>query len=166
MAVTLTINNIPYSFPDQGANPPWGTNVTTWATAITNFVTGFVSVGDILQTTFALTNAAPATNVLGFTFDSTTVRSFNADYSIYRVIKDNTNAITQEYVEEGLISGAYKNGTNSWEFTQQGLSIRSTGVTLSITASGQIQYTSTDITPPVGGSQSIKMGFRARTTAQ
>lgn len=164
MAVTLTINNIPYSFPDQGANPAWGTNVTVWASAVTTFITGFVAPGDILQTYVTLSNnTSSSSNILNFFFDAAIVRSFNADYSIYRVIKNSSNTITLEYSEEGIVSGTYKNGTNSWEFTQQGLSLQSSGVILSITNAGQVQYTSTNISTPVGGSQSIKIGFRART---
>lgn len=35
MALTLTVNNVGFSFPQTGDQPPWGDGITNWASAVT-----------------------------------------------------------------------------------------------------------------------------------
>lgn len=166
MALTLTISGVPYSFPEQGANPPWGEDISTWAQAITNQLTGTVSANDLLLTTFSpANNQASVANVVGFSFDSASVRAFNAFYSIYRVIKTGGGTIVEEYAESGILFGQFLNSTSAWELVQSGINVGDAGITFSMTSGGQLQYTSTNLTLGVNV-YSCKLAFRAITTSQ
>jgi hypothetical protein len=80
-------------------------------------------------------------------FDSTTVRSFRVDGNIYR-----TTGIV-ESSEQFILNGLYQ-GASGWALTLEGEG--NAGVTFSITGSGQVQYTSTNIV----GQTSGKIKFR------
>lgn len=110
------------------------------------------SEGDIPETSFAMANdvSTPA-NVTGFVFSNTVVRSFRALVSIE--IDADTDAF-----EMYDIIGINKGG--SFEISQSSVGDES-GVVFSITAGGQIQYTSANSAGFVSGS--IK--FRAETTS-
>jgi hypothetical protein len=110
------------------------------------------SEGDIPETSFAMANdQSTAANVTGFTFSNTVVRSFRALVSI----EIDADADTFEMYD---LIGINKGGT--FEISQSAVGDDS-GVVFSITAGGQIQYTSTDNAGFVSGS--IK--FRAETTS-
>jgi len=110
------------------------------------------SEGDISETSFAIANdQGTAANVTGFTFSNTVVRSFRALVSI----EIDADADTFEMYD---LIGINKGGT--FEMSQSAVGDDS-GVVFSITAGGQIQYTSTDNVGFVSGS--IK--FRAETTS-
>ena len=165
MSVILTINGIPFEFPSQGQEPPWGEQVTDWATAITNAFSGTNSPGDILTTVFNPQNIS--TNaVVGLSFDSSLVQGFVADYSIYRSVKTSLNVVQQEAVETGTIHGAYLIGSANWSISIVGNSISETEITLSIDNTGQIQYSSSNWTVPIGGTHNCRMVFRARSFSQ
>lgn len=114
-----------------------------------NFLSGVggASAGDIEETSFSFAdNQAVAANVTGLAFANGTVRSFDTQVSIVR-------ASTYEvYTLKGIQKAA------SWE-----MSVESTGddcgLTFTITAAGQVQYTSTS----TGSGGTIK--FRAATTS-
>lgn len=107
---------------------------------------GSGSAGDISETSFtAADNQASAANVTGFSFANATVRSFDALVSI---VRNNTYA---NYKLRGIQKAA------SWELAQEYVG-DATGITFTITTSGQVQYTSTN----TGFTATIK--FRAITT--
>jgi hypothetical protein len=88
----------------------------------------------LLEGTFSAANnqAAPA-NVSGFSFDNSAVRSFKA----YVSVSIDATADLFEYVE---ITGVNDGGT--WAITQQVESGDESNVDFTITAAGQVQYTS------------------------
>lgn len=108
---------------------------------------GNVSDGDLLETSFSFAdNQAAAADITGFAFANATVRSFKAQVSIVR------GATYETYELMGIQKGA------SWDMSQEAVG-DDTGVVFSITAAGQIQYTSTS----TGAGGTIK--FRADTTS-
>jgi len=105
------------------------------------------TTGDIAHTSATLAdNTAAATNVTSFLFANASVRSFDALVSI-------TRDATYEVIK---ITGIQK--AASWEIAQTGTG-DTTGVTLTITNAGQIQYTTTS----TGSSATMK--FRAMVTS-
>ena len=107
--------------------------------------------GDIDNASFAgANNVASAANVTGFAFANASVRAFSALISVY---VNATTSLYETFRLEGIQKGA------SWD-----LSVSSVGdassVVFSITAAGQIQYTSANYT----GFSALTMKFRAQVT--
>ena len=104
-----------------------------------------LSVGDLDQITFtALDNQAVPANITAFSFSNSVTRGFEAVVTIQR------GSTYAEYTLKGIQKGA------SWEMSQDYIG-DDTGISFSITAAGQIQYTSTN----TGSGATIK--FRAST---
>ena len=51
MAVTLTINNTPFEYPEPGDQAPWGEAATDWAVEVTRVLNSLSGPSDILETT-------------------------------------------------------------------------------------------------------------------
>lgn len=152
MAITLIVNNIPFDYPEQGEQQPWGEAATGWATEVTNVLASVKGPADILESFFDLSNnqVAPA-SIPGFSFDSTTVRSFQISGNIVRSYDPGTGTVelTEEYTLTGLNTGA------DWLIQREGFG--ETGVEFDITPTGQVQYTSSNI---VGISIQFRLKFR------
>lgn len=88
-------------------------------------------------------NQTSAADVTDFLIDPATYRGFVAEYSIYR---NTTSTGATELSETGFLLGAFKTVAGAWFLTAGAATEESTGVTFSITAAGQIQYVSTNIT--------------------
>lgn len=116
--------------------------------ATKSYVDSAVGVtGDITQTSFtAADNQATPANVTGFAFANGVTRSFDALVSI---VRSSTYASYKLY---GIQKGA------SWDLNSQFVG-DTTGIVFSITAAGQVQYTSTS----TGSTALLK--FRAITTS-
>lgn len=138
MPKLLTIGSEEFEFPLSGENAGYGSEITDWAEAVTEALSTVQKPNDILTRTEVLNNNQTTPGLIpGFTFSTAEVISIECRYFIKRI----TTGPTAALVETGYIEGYY-DGTN-W-----GISIRTTGdaqVSLSITPSGQIQYTSSNM---------------------
>lgn len=108
---------------------------------------------------FALVNnVAVAANIDGLTFTSKTVSQAVVDFFIQRVT---TGIGATEILTSGTFHLVYKPTSNAWALVIMGTPGPSaSGITFSVTAAGQVQYTSSNIT----GTASIsKISWRART---
>jgi hypothetical protein len=129
-----------------------GIEITNGAGSIEIALTVPPSSGDISETSFtAANNQAAAADVTGLAFANGTVRSFEA---ILTVVIDATSDLFESFKLHGVQKGA------SWSMSQTSVGDDS-GIVLSITNAGQVQYTSTD----VAGFSSSTMKFRAVTTS-
>lgn len=109
------------------------------------------STGDIPETTFSITNnQSSAANVTLFAFANATVRAFEA---LVTVEIDATSDLFESFKLHGVNTGS------SWYMSQTSVG-QDSGIILTITNAGQIQYTSTN----VSGFSSGTMRFRAITT--
>lgn len=155
MAVTLTVNGTAYSYP-QLNDTNWGENATNWATAVTSVLNGLSVTGDIGLTTASLANnQVAAADVTSLSFNSSTIRSATIEYSIYRL----TGSF--ELSEAGILIITYTSTAATWEITRVSTAGSDSGVTLSITTLGQVQYISTNV---AGTGYSGQMKYRARVT--
>jgi hypothetical protein len=111
----------------------------------------------ITETAFTIVNnqAAPA-NVTGLAVSGATYRSFVVEYFIYR---NTTGGGATELAESGVLVGVFKTVASTWEM-QQAPVVGDSGVDLTITAAGQVQYVSSNIT---GTPASSLMKFKATT---
>ena len=157
MPIPLIINGTTYQYPVSGEDPNWGADGTDWAQAVTDVLGTLLGPGDILETSFNINNnVTVATNVNGLLFDPGTIRAANVDYSVYRISTANPTGFS----ETGTIYLIYDDSasaSNKWQLSQR--TTGNSGVTFSILDSGQIQYTSNDITSP---GYSGLMKFRAK----
>jgi hypothetical protein len=138
MSKTLIVGSDSFEFPEVGENPDWGSEVTDWAEAVTEALSTVQKPNDITLTNAVINNGVVTpTNINGFFFSTAEVKAIDSRYLISRSTVSPAVVIT----EVGYIEG-YFDGT-SW-----GISIRTVGdssVSLSITPSGQIQYTSSTL---------------------
>lgn len=83
---TLIVNGVPYSFPEQGETPTWGKEVTDWASAITDTISGLSGPYDLLNQVFLLSNSSTAlVDITNFALDPALVQGAIVDYSIRRL---------------------------------------------------------------------------------
>lgn len=123
---------------------------------IANAVLGAVFIE---ETSFTVANnQVAAANVTGLVFSGATVRSAVVDYYVYR---NTTGGGATELAEAGKMVLAYKTVAASWELAL-GPSVGDAGMLFSVTAVGQVQYTSTNIT---GTAATSKMKFKATSMA-
>jgi len=158
MPRVLIVNNTPYSYPTSGDEPGWGSDATGWAAGVTDVLADLLGPNDILETAFNVANnQLSVSDVTGLIFSAASVRGADISYSVYRKSDTNPSGNT----EKGTIQIAYDNITG-W-IINQGNILGNSGITFSITGSGQVQYKSTDI----GSSNYVgTMKFRAKALAQ
>lgn len=97
-------------------------------------------------------NTASPTNISGLSFSSASVRSARVQYHIY------LNSSTSSLIEAGSFELAYRSSTTGWDVINRAYGGDTTGVTLTATTAGAVQYTS----PNIGGSSySGVIAFRA-----
>jgi hypothetical protein len=156
MSTQVTLNGSTFNIPNQGENPPWGEELTDLLVELVEVSNSSVGTADVLLTSFTVANnQSSAANVTGASFDTSQVRSFIMQYSIYR------STSTNELSEVGHLYGTYKSTAGTWDLAQTYSG--SSGVTFTITSAGQIQYTSTNVS---GSSYSGKMKFKATAFLQ
>jgi len=153
MPKILTVGSEEFEFPLEGQNAGYGSEITDWAEAVTDALSTVQKPNDILTTTAVINNVAGTFSIPGFNFSTAEVISIECRYFVKRV----TTSPNANYSEVGYIEGYYDG--SAW-----GISIRTTGdakILLSITSSGQIQYTLTpsDILP---GTHSGSITFEAK----
>lgn len=139
MSKKLVIGTEEFEFPIQGSNPDYAEEVSDWAQAVTDALSTVQQPNDVTRTQATILNniTTPAT-INGFQFDVTEVRSINSEYLITRT----TDVPAVNLVESGFIEGNFDGST--WSIAIRSLS--NAGVNFDITNSGQITYTSSNLT--------------------
>lgn len=149
----MSFSSIPVRANGQDILYSWFNVLRTAGIAIEAFL-GSAFLGETSFT--VVNNQSSAANVTGLSFSGASVRSFVVDYQIYR---NTTGGGATELAESGTLVGVYSTVAASWEMAQPSV-VGDAGVELSITAAGQVQYTSSNIT---GTPASSTMKFKART---
>ena len=142
MSVTLTVNNTPFAYPSSGDEPGWGGQATGWAEEVTLVLGNLLGPSDILETAFNIANnQTTVTDVTGLTFDSGSVRSSVVQYSVYRISDSNPSGNAETGEMHLIYDGS---AATPWSIAIGGV-VGNAGINFSITNTGQVQYTSTDI---------------------
>lgn len=137
MSITLVVNNIPFEYPTEGTQSPWGQSATDWANEVTKVLNSLKGSADILETSAIIANNVTSfTDIPDFAFNSTTVRSFRVECNVYR--SAGATVLTEAFTLTGLNTGA------GWVLEQDG--VGNSGITIDITGTGQVQYKSTNMT--------------------
>lgn len=156
MAISLTVNGETFLYPENNESPSWGEEASAWAVAVTAVLGTVSGPGDIVLTSAPIANnvSSPA-SVSNLAFSSATVRGAIVEYDVYRT------STLQELVECGTMYITYKSTAAEFGITTVGSD--SSGVSFTINNSGQVLYTSSNMT---GTSYSGTMKFRARAIPQ
>jgi hypothetical protein len=95
--------------------------------------------GSDAEQSFAIANnqSSPA-NITGFQITGGSIRSVEVSYSVYR------NTSTTELLERGTILLGYKPVAGTWSIANT-FAFDDAGITFTVTAGGQVQYTSTNM---------------------
>ena len=139
MSKTLTVNGNVYEFPEQGTDPQWGEELSSWAEEVTGIINELVSIEDIPLTTFTLTNNQTTfADINGLSFNPESLRSARVTLDVYISSSDT------ELQESFAIMIGYKNIAEEFKMSisTQG---DNSGVTLSVTENGQLQYKTTNV---------------------
>lgn len=140
--VTVVINNNSYQYPTAGDDPGWGGQASDAFVEVTEVLNSLIGPNDILQTNFNIANnQTSVADVTGLIFNGAQVRKATINYSVSRLSATNPSGKT----EGGTIVLVYDGAAGTPWSIGQGLIVGNSGVNFSVTNSGQIQYTSTDI---------------------
>ncbi len=154
---SITINGTVIAFPDSGTDPNWAESVIQFAQTVESAFSLVINQYDISPQSFSFANnQSSATNVTNLIFSSA-VRGAIVNYHIKRTTTTDlveTGQLLITYNPDASIGNIY---TLSQTKNNQGGS--SSGVTFTITDGGQIQYTSTNVSPDGSGT----IYFRAIT---
>lgn len=160
MPQDLIVNNNTFAYPVTGDEPGWGEPATGWAAEVTNVLSELQGGNDIIQTSFNVANnISSPLDVVGLIFNPAQVRSAVVEYSVYRTTD------TNELSETGELFLVYKNGGtigSKWSIGRMFFGDDS-GIVFTMSDSGQIQYTSTNVT---GANYSGTMHFLGKATLQ
>lgn len=152
MSRIVIVGSEEFELPDQGANPDYGEELTDFFVAISEALETIQQPNDILRTTAVISNnISSPTAISGFSFNTAEVRSINAEFYIKRT----TDAPANNLTESGFIEGNYTGSDWTIAIRSEG----NAGVTLDITAGGQITYTSTNVS---GSNYSGIIVFKAK----
>jgi len=161
MAVDLTIAGTTFEYPTSGEDPNWSEQASGWAIAVTEAINTLLSPGDILQTTFTLSNnIAVPTNINGLLFDSGMTRAANVSYVIYRISDSNTSGFTETGTLLLMFDDSASPGTK-WQMSQ--VTEGNSGISFFIGDDGQMKYISSDL-GDIGYAGTIR--FAAKTLAK
>lgn len=154
---TLVVNGVPYEFPEQGETPTWGKEVTDWAEAVTNTLSGVVGQYDVLNQIFLLSNSSTAFfDINNFALDPALVQGAIVDYSIRRL------TATTGAAEAGTLYLSY-NPFNAvgekWEIAQSFAG--EARCTFNVTDAGQAQIKVDDLLPGTGFTGRLRFTVRA-----
>lgn len=142
MAITLVVNNIPFEYPTEGEQAPWGQQASDFAAEVAKVLNSLKGSSDILETSAIINNNVTSyTDIPDFAFNTNTVRSFKVECSVYRAA--GATVLTEELTFVGLNTGS------GWTIQQDG--IGNSGITLDITGTGQVQYISTNLVGQTAG---------------
>lgn len=145
MPVSITINNIPILYPEPGDDPGWGEAATQFAQEVEkalNSLNGGGTTGGtgVAQTEVTIANnQSSAASIPILSFNPSVTLGFTVDYAIARRSNSNPSSV----VQKGRLEGVYDAGSADW--VMGGGGVGSGGVAFTITAAGQIKYTSTNI---------------------
>lgn len=146
----MSFTSIPERTNGQKIFYDWFNSLRTAGIAVETFLGG----GYVGETSFTIANnQGAAANVTGLVFASASYKAAHIFVKIQR------KTDSSETVSVGVLKVMYRTATTTWEILDE-LGGDFTGVTFSITAGGQVQYTSTN---QAGTNYTGTMKFKALT---
>lgn len=132
---TLIVSGSPFSFPQEGDAPKWGTEVTDWATAITDAVAGLAGTYDINNLAYTIANSQTSfSDINNFSFDPVAVKAVQITYACSR------SSSVSSLIETGTLYAVYDSSlpaSSKWFFSRY--QAGSANVQFNISDLGQVQ---------------------------
>lgn len=136
----VTLNNKSFVIPEPGQEPGWGEDVTAYLIELAEVLDFLLAPGDIVNSTASiLNNQTSPVDVVGLSFSNAETRSARATYQIKRSVAGNT------LIQSGTLFLDWNPQTSNWVLTHD-FTAGNAGVTFTVLPSGQVQYTSTNLT--------------------
>lgn len=152
MPKIVQIGSTSYIIPEEGDKAGWGEDTTAWMEGVTDALENVQGTNDILIKSATLSNnQSSVANIPGLSFNVAEVEAVEVDYVIKRTYDSGSSIV----VESGKILGNY-DGT---DFVISQENTGNAGVDITVTSSGQFQYTSSDLTNHI----SSVIRFKAKT---
>lgn len=154
MAIPKNTFDVPYKDPVQDIS---GLLTTSWEWFFRSLWERLYPLG--IERSFDIANnVSGATDITGMKFSSNGVSQVHIDFLVQRVT---TGGSAVELIESGFFIISYKPTSQTWAITLVEINHPSnSGVDFTVTADGQIQYTSTN---EAGTASISKLYWRART---
>ena len=146
MSISLVVGGVTYVYPTQNSEL-WSTGASDWAEAVTTQLQLVSVTGDIGPFTLVtiLNNQASPSNVTGLILNPANIRAGIVEYFVQRVTG------SQELSEVGHLYLLYNDLAASWTVTNVGNNIGVAGTNFSVTASGQVRYTTNNLAGQLSG---------------
>ncbi|MEO0273436.1 MAG: hypothetical protein ABIM30_10225 [candidate division WOR-3 bacterium] len=152
--ISVTINNKTFNIPEQGQEPGWGEDVTAYLVELANVINFLTAPGDIINSVSIINNnVTTPSDVLGMQFSNANTRSARVTYQVKRQVTGNI------LIQSGTLYLDWNPQTSSWTITED-FTAGNAGITFSVTASGQVRYTTTNMT---GSGYQGEISFSAKT---
>ena len=149
MSTTVQIGNKTYVIPDPGEKIGYAEEVTDYLVAIADALASVQGPNDILQSSASLANNQTTPAIIsGLQFDASDVLSIEVSFIVSREYDLGASVVA----ESGNIIGSYDGS----EFKISVDSDGDTGVNFDVTNTGQLTYTSSDLTDHVTSSITFK----------
>lgn len=139
---TITINNIPINFPDDGASPDWAPAIIQFAEAVENSLANVVNPNDVFPQVFSINSYNSASNISipALSFPTASVCAVFIRYAVYRTTSS-ANAS-----EAGDLIAVYNpnNGVGlKWSLSRGDITGAGAQISFNMTDGGQIQFSTT-----------------------
>lgn len=142
-----------FNIPIEGENPPYGEDLTAFFEAIATALATVQGPNDIPTTTAILANnTTVSANVPGLIFSTSSTVAIDVSYLVTRIYDSGSSTVAEEGVIKGEYNGSVFVITRDFGGVDAGMSF-------TITPSGQIQYTSSNLPNHI----STTIIFRAKT---
>lgn len=152
---TVTVGSKTFEIPIEGANPPWGEDLTAFFEAVADALTTVQGPNDVLITSASLSNNQTSfSNIPGLIFNTGQVQGVEIDYLLIRIYDSGASTVT----EYGKILGNY-NGTT---FTISRQFSGDAGFQIDVLNTGQFQYKSSNLANHI----STEIRYKAKTIDQ
>jgi len=142
MAITITIQGTPISFPQSGSSPDWAPAIVQFAQAVEQALSSTTGPYDVSPQSFdisSLNPGSPNVDIPNLAFSTSAVRAAWVKYTVFRTADSPTSVA----YEQGNILVVYNSSSGTWEISQD--LVGDAQVSFNITNSGQIQITCTQI---------------------
>ena len=149
MSKTLVVNSIPFEYPEQGEQQPWGESATAWASEVTDLLNFVVGTFDKLESAVEIKEVQSiSADISGLVFPSASVRSFVLTGSVSRKYTTATlpagSPAPFSIAEQFTLTGIFDDSSATWTIQKE--SVGESFVSFDINSSGQISYQSQNLT--------------------
>jgi len=158
MAIALTVGGITYQYPTLN-DEQWSSNADDWAEAVTFQLQQIAVTGDIgpVNLVSIVNNQASPANVTNLILSPSTIRAGFVEYYVQRT------TASSEISEAGMMYILYNDLAASYTIANVGNNVGTTGVEFSVSNTGQVKYTSSNLIGQTQGRLKYRLRILQKT---